>query len=78
MKPLGFTLAEMKDLLDSIGILDRADSSRAQRATAARYLHQCQAKVDESAEKLRKQLAYAEEMRELLAIRSAKAVGNPE
>jgi MerR family transcriptional regulator, copper efflux regulator len=70
MKPLGFTLAEMKDLLDSLEVLAREGVSVKRRTTAARYLRECRCKVDESAATLRKHLAYAEEMSGLLSDRA--------
>lgn len=75
MKPLGFTLTEMKDLLDSLDILNGGGTSKKQRTAAAHYLQQCRTKAEESAEKLRKHLAYAEELTELLAARAAEVVG---
>lgn len=78
MKPLGFTLTEMKDLLDSLGILDGDGASNEQRSTAARYLQECRSKAQDSAEKLRKQLAYAEELAALLSARTTEIVGQPE
>ncbi|PRC44258.1 MerR family transcriptional regulator [Mycobacterium sp. ITM-2017-0098] len=73
MKPLGFTLTEMKDLLDSLAALDGDQASEEQRVAAAHYLQQCRTKAQDSAAKLRKHLAYAEELTSLL---SAKAVPN--
>lgn len=78
MKPLGFALTEMKDLLDSLDILNSDGASGDQRTNAARYLRQCRAKAKESATKLRKQLAYAEELAELLTARAAEVVGDQE
>ena len=75
MKPLGFSLTEMKDLLDSLDILNGDDASNKQRTAAARYLQQCRSKAQDSAEKLRKQLAYAEELTELLSARTTKTAG---
>lgn len=67
MKPLGFTLVDMKDLLDSLRVLNGGGGTQKQRADAARYLQQSRLKAQESAVKLRKQLAYAEELIGLLA-----------
>ncbi|GAA5065045.1 MerR family transcriptional regulator [Nocardia callitridis] len=66
MKPLGFTLAEMKHLLDSLDVLDDSHSSGEQRASAKAYLLECRAKTFESADRLRRHLAYAEEFGALL------------
>ncbi|MDZ7885485.1 MAG: MerR family transcriptional regulator [Mycobacterium sp.] len=69
MKPLGFSLVDMKDLLDSLQILNGAGASPKQRSDAARYLQDCRLKAQESAATLRKQLAYAEELIGLLSAR---------
>ena len=74
MKPLGFTLAEMKDLLQALEVLDNEQATQRHRAAAAKYLRRCQAKATESAATLRRQLAYAEELSQLLSIRSGEAV----
>ncbi len=70
MKPLGFTLAEMKDLLNSLEVLAGEGATAKRRTAAARYLHECRSKVDESAAMLRKHLAYAEELSGLLSDRA--------
>jgi DNA-binding transcriptional MerR regulator len=75
MKPLGFTLAEMKELLDSLDVLTDDDAPDEQRTTAARHLQACRSKTEESAAKLRKHLAYADELSGLLAARAASTVG---
>jgi MerR family copper efflux transcriptional regulator len=71
MKPLGFTLAEMKELLDSLDVLAGEDVSEQVRAAAAESLHECQTKTAESVAKLRKHLVYAEELSGLLSARAA-------
>lgn len=78
MKPLGFTLTEMKDLLDSLEILNGDGPSNKQRTTAARYLQECRSKAQDSAEKLRKHLAYAEELTALLSAQTTEIVGTNE
>ena len=70
MKPLGFTLAEMRDLLDALDALADEATPEERRATAADFLQECRFKADDSAAKLRKHLAYAEELRGLLAERA--------
>jgi len=67
MKPLGFSLAEMRDLLDAVDVLAAGDASEEQRRGAAEKLRKCHAAAEESAAKLRKHLAYADELRGLLA-----------
>lgn len=72
MKPLGFTLAEMKDLLHSLDALDDPAATDARRRRAIKFLTEFQAKTAESAVRLRNQLAYADELAEILAARSAR------
>lgn len=72
MKPLGFTLTEMKDLLDSLDILNGDGTTQRQRAAAVRSLQECRTKAQESVEKLRKHLAYAEELTGILSTRVAE------
>lgn len=67
MKPLGFSLAEMRDLLDAVDVLAAGDASEERRRGAAEKLRECRAAAEESAVKLRKHLAYADELRGLLA-----------
>jgi len=75
MKPLGFSLTEMRDLLDSLDALNDAGASQQQRTAAANYLQQCRTKAQESATRLRTQLAYAEELAELLTARADEVFG---
>ncbi|CAN3126328.1 MerR family transcriptional regulator [Mycobacterium sp. smrl_JER01] len=75
MKPLGFSLAEMRDLLASLDTLNKVEETEDRRAAAARYLHQCHAKAQESTDKLRQHLAYAEELTGLIAARTAGLSG---
>jgi DNA-binding transcriptional MerR regulator len=75
MKPLGFTLAEMKDLLNSLDILNGGRTSNTQRDKASHYLQECRSKAQDSAEKLRKHLAYAEELTELLSAQTTQTTG---
>lgn len=73
MKPLDFTLAEMKQLLESLDTLSDGESDEDARASAAAFVRQCHAKAEESCNNLRRQLAYAEELTELLSTRGAAA-----
>ena len=66
MKPLGFSLAQMRDLLDAVDVLAESDVSDERRRVASDRLRECQAAAEESAVKLRKHLAYADELRGLL------------
>lgn len=66
MKPLGFSLDEMRELLAALDTL----GARADDATAMSYVAECHRRALQSCSKLRKQLAYAEELTDLLARRS--------
>ncbi|EGD53271.1 MerR family transcriptional regulator [Gordonia neofelifaecis] len=69
MKPLGFTLAEMKQLVDSIDILDDETAGPALRRAAQQDLLALRDKAADNAGRLRRQLAYAEEFTGLLSAR---------
>ncbi|WP_343572017.1 MerR family transcriptional regulator [Mycobacterium sp.] len=75
MKPLGFTLAEMKDLLAALTLLDDPKASTAERKSAVQCLGEYRIKTDDSADRLRQQLSYAEELADLLADRAKTDVG---
>lgn len=70
MKPLGFSLAEMRDLLEAIDILDDDKASANARKSAVRCLRDYREKTQDSADRLRQQLAYADELAGLLAERA--------
>ena len=78
MKPLGFTLEEMTQLLASLDVLagpttgssPGAGTEDARRAATA-FVADCHRRAEESCVTLRRQLAYAEEFRDLLAERGA-------
>ncbi len=83
MKPLGFTLEEMSTLLTSLDVLDGpggsggaggTEAAEAARREAADFVAACHARAADSCETLRRQLAYAEEFRDLLAGRRAGEV----
>src|SRR3546814_18463936 len=61
MKPLGFSLEEMKQLLDSLAVLRDEASDASTRTAATEFVTDCHPRADESCTPLRKQLAYAEE-----------------
>lgn len=67
MKPLGFTLEEMRQLLDAVQILGDRNRSAAQHQSAARAVEDCHAKAQQSRDRLRRHLGYAEELIGLLA-----------
>ncbi|MFR9753531.1 MerR family transcriptional regulator [Nocardia sp. 004] len=75
MKPLGFTLAEMKQLLEAFEVLDDDTATARQRDQATAFLRRCRDKTRESAGRLRRQLAYAEEFTDLLTTRSTASAG---
>lgn len=77
MKPLGFTLAEMKQLLESLDTLDDASATADQRALATEFLSECRVKAEDSCVELRRHLAYAEELTDLLSARSTGATTTP-
>jgi DNA-binding transcriptional MerR regulator len=66
MKPLGFTLDEMRDLLAALDML-AADCDDADRAAASAYLAVCHARAEDACATLTKQLGYARELTEQLA-----------
>lgn len=70
MKPLGFTLAEMKDLLAALDALENSKASASVRSSAVQCLRDYREKTRDSADRLRRQLAYAEELAGLLAERA--------
>ncbi len=70
MKPLGFTLDEMKQLLISLQVLADPEAVQDARQTAAAFLAQCHTRAEDSCRTLARQLAYAEEFRDLLADRT--------
>ena len=67
MKPLEFTLEEMGRLLDSIDILARQGSTESERVAAADYIRECHRRGTDAIQRLRKRLAYAEELTEMIA-----------
>ncbi|MFI9534370.1 MerR family transcriptional regulator [Nocardia fusca] len=73
MKPLGFSLTEMKQLLDAFEVVDDPAAVGGQRAQATEFLRQCRVRTRDSADRLRRHLAYAEEFGDLLATRSGSA-----
>jgi MerR family copper efflux transcriptional regulator len=69
MKPLGFTLDEMKRLLASLEVLGDPAADADARQVASAFLADCSTRAEESCRTLRRQLGYAEEFRDLLADR---------
>ena len=75
MKPLEFSLDEMRRLLDSIDLLSDPDSSESDRTTAAEFIRECHHRAMDALQRLRKRLAYAEELTEMLARQADLAFG---
>jgi DNA-binding transcriptional MerR regulator len=67
MKPLEFTLEEMGRLLDSLDLLAQPDADQGERQQAAAFVVECHRRAEESIARLRKRLAYAAELTEVLA-----------
>lgn len=67
MKPLGFTLEEMGELLDALDVVHHGEAADEHRARALRHLAECHERAQQACTKLGRQLAYAEELTEQLA-----------
>jgi MerR family copper efflux transcriptional regulator len=67
MKPLEFSLEEMKRLLDCLDLLASSDGSDEERQQAAAFVVDCHRRAEEAIVRLRKRLAYAAELTEVLA-----------
>lgn len=78
MKPLEFSLDEMRRLLDSLDLLAGSEGSSEDRRQAAEFVVECHRRAEESIVRLRKRLAYASELTEVLAREAARvAVETP-
>lgn len=62
MKPLGFTLDEMGELLRSLAVLAEPASSESERVSARTYLAECHTRATQACNKLCTQLDYAREL----------------
>ena len=67
MRPLEFTLEEMGRLLDSLDLLARSETNAVERQEAIAFVAECHRRAEESLIRLRKRLAYAAELTEILA-----------
>lgn len=67
MKPLGFTLEQMRELLAALADLDDPHASADRHATARAFIAEYSAVADRRCAELRTQLGYAEEFSRLLA-----------
>lgn len=63
MKPLEFTLDEMRRLLDSLDVIAAGGDGVAE---AEAFVDECHAKAQAACENLRRKLSYAEELTEVL------------
>lgn len=78
MKPLEFSLDEMGRLLDSLDLLASTNGTEDERREAAAFVVDCHRRAEESIARLRKRLAYASELTEVLAREAARvAVATP-
>ena len=77
MKPLEFSLDEMKRLLDSLDLLAGTDGSEQQRREAATFVVDCHHRAEQSIARLRKRLAYASELTEVLAREARRVAVEP-
>ncbi|KRD12062.1 MerR family transcriptional regulator [Mycobacterium sp. Root265] len=67
MKPLGFTLEEMGELLDALDIVHQSGSAGERRAQALSRLADCHERAQQACTTLGRQLAYARELTAQLA-----------
>lgn len=67
MKPLGFSLDEMRALLAAIDTLNTANAPEVERAQAIAYIGECHARARQACDKLSRQLDYAHELTAQLA-----------
>jgi len=67
MKPLGFTLDEMRQLLDAQATLRNPSSADAQRVVATKFLAECHTRATDACVNLQTQLNYATELTNQLA-----------
>lgn len=66
MKPLGFTLEEMKELLHSLDVLADPTADAMGHTTARAFLAMCQQRAQDSYATLQQRLGWADEFRHLL------------
>lgn len=71
MKPLGFSLDQMKSVMADLENLDESDSESDTRQAARRHLDEIQQEAVERREKLVRQLSMADEFIELIGDRLA-------
>ncbi|SMG59558.1 DNA-binding transcriptional regulator, MerR family [Rhodococcus rhodochrous J3] len=66
MKPLGFSLEEMREVLDALDAITDGDAAEDATARARSVLAHFHARAEDSCARLRTQLAYAEELTAVL------------
>lgn len=67
MKPLGFSLDEMRELLNALDVLNDADAPSSLADRAAAYVAECHSRAERACVELTRQLAYARELTDQLA-----------
>ena len=67
MKPLGFTLDEMRQLLEALDVVASRSASSADLESARGYLAACHARAVQACDALTRQLSYAAELTDQLA-----------
>lgn len=67
MKPLGFSLDELRQLLAALDTLNSASAAPAKQAQALAYVGRCHTRAEDACAKLAQQLAYAHELANQLA-----------
>ncbi len=67
MKPLGFTIDEMRELLSALEVLSSAEATDSDRARAGEDLALYHRRAGEACQTLSRQLSYAQELTEQLA-----------
>ncbi|GAA2092737.1 MerR family transcriptional regulator [Microlunatus panaciterrae] len=78
MKPLAFSLDEMRRLLEALDTLATSTSTATERAAARAFVVECHRRAEDSCQLLRRQLGYAEELTELLARLGADTPPDPD
>lgn len=73
MKPLGFTLEKMRDLLRSLDTLTVDDATPTDRAEARQFRTDCSDRVATSQQTLQQRLVWAGEFSDLLAVKISSA-----
>ncbi|MEW5812474.1 MAG: MerR family transcriptional regulator [Actinomycetota bacterium] len=67
MKPLGFTLEQMRQLLAALGTVESAGADATELEQARTYLADCHERAERACVSLTRQLAYARELTDQLA-----------